>query len=53
MRILLVTATEGEIEGLRPDLKSYVDVLVTGVGMVATAARCSRALALTRYDLAL
>ena len=53
MRILLVTATEGEIEGLRPDLKSHVDVLVTGVGMVATAARCSRALALTRYDLAL
>jgi futalosine hydrolase len=53
MRILLVTATEGEIESLRPDLKSHVDVLVTGVGMVATAARCSRALALTRYDLAL
>ncbi len=53
MRILLVTATEGEIEGLRPDLKSHMDVLVTGVGMVATAARCSRALALTRYDLAL
>jgi futalosine hydrolase len=53
MRILLVTATEGEIAGLRPDLKSTVDVLVTGVGMVATAARCSRALAQTPYDLAL
>jgi futalosine hydrolase len=53
MRILLVTATEGEIAGLRPDLKSNVDVLVTGVGMVATAARCSRALAQTPYDLAL
>jgi futalosine hydrolase len=30
-----------------------VDVLTTGVGMVATAAWCSRALARTRYDLAL
>lgn len=30
-----------------------VDVLVTGVGMVATAAWCSRALAQARYDLAL
>jgi len=53
MRILLVAATEGEISALRPDLKSDVDVLVTGVGMVSTAARCARALALTRYDLAL
>jgi futalosine hydrolase len=53
MRILLVTATEGEIAGLRADLKSHVDVLVTGVGMVATAVRCSRALAQANYDLAL
>jgi futalosine hydrolase len=53
MRILLVAATEGEISALRPDLKPDVDVLVTGIGMVATAARCARALALTRYDLAL
>ena len=30
-----------------------VDVLLTGIGMVATAAWCSRALAETRYDLAL
>ena len=30
-----------------------VDVLVTGVGMVATATWCSRALARERYDLAL
>jgi futalosine hydrolase len=52
-RILLVAATEGEIAGLRPDLKPHVDVLVTGVGMVATAARCARALALTPYALAL
>jgi futalosine hydrolase len=53
MRILLVAATEGEISALRPDLKPDVDVLVTGVGMVSTAARCARALALTQYDLAL
>ena len=53
MPILLVAATEGEISALRPDLKPDVDVLVTGIGMVATAARCARALALTRYDLAL
>ena len=53
MRILLVAATEGEISALQPDLKPDVDVLVTGIGMVATAARCARALALTRYDLAL
>src|SRR3954454_19242864 len=30
-----------------------IDVLITGVGMVATAAWCSRALAQTPYDLAL
>ena len=53
MRILLVAATEGEISALRPDLKPEFDVLVTGVGMVSTAARCARALALTPYDLAL
>jgi futalosine hydrolase len=53
MRILLVAATEGEISALRPDLKPEVDVLVTGIGMVSTAGRCARALALTRYDLAL
>jgi len=52
-RVLLVAATEGEIAGVWPDLKPHVDVLVTGVGMVATAARCSRALALTPYALAL
>ena len=38
MRILLVAATEGEISALKPDLKPDVDVLVTGIGMVATAA---------------
>jgi futalosine hydrolase len=30
-----------------------IDLLITGVGMVATAARCSRALARTEYDVAL
>jgi futalosine hydrolase len=35
------------------DRSNDVDVLTTGVGMVATAARTSRALALERYDLAL
>jgi len=53
VRILLVAATDGEIAGLRPDLKANVNVLVTGVGMVATAVRCARALAMTPYDLAL
>jgi futalosine hydrolase len=53
MRILIVAATETEIAPIRSHLGSTVDVLVTGVGMVATAARCSRALALTSYDLAL
>jgi len=53
MRILLVAATEMEIAALRPGLPKNVDVLVTGVGMVATAAKCARALALTAYDLAL
>lgn len=53
MRILIVAATETEIAPIRPHLGSTVDVLVTGIGMVATAVKCSRALALTSYDLAL
>jgi futalosine hydrolase len=68
MRILVVAATDMEIAPLvaglrdRPGgqrVKRYshaahdVDVLTTGVGMVATAAWCSLALARTRYDLAL
>lgn len=69
MRILVVAATDMEIAplvehlGERPDgrqrLTRYtyagrdVDVLITGVGMVATAAWCSQALAEARYDLAL
>jgi futalosine hydrolase len=69
MRILIVAATPIEVApvvaGLRalsgrgPRLTRYahaahdVDVLITGVGMVATAAWCSHVLALSRYDLAL
>jgi len=57
LRILVVTATASEIAPsaatLREASRHEVDVLTTGVGMVATAAWCSRALARTRYDLAL
>ena len=69
MRILVVTATTPEIEpfvaGLRyksdgdSRITTYaraghdVDVLTTGVGMVATAAWCSRVLARGEYDVAL
>lgn len=68
MRILVVAATSDEIAPLVAGLRARpasdspimrytrgghdVDVLTTGVGMVATAARCSRALASDRYDLA-
>jgi futalosine hydrolase len=68
VRILLVSATAAEIgpvtAGLRrmggvDELTTYlcndheVDVLVTGVGMVATASWCSLILARGRYDVAL
>jgi futalosine hydrolase len=69
MRILIVAATGTEIAPLvetwralsspHPRLKRYegvgheVDVLTTGVGMVATAAWCSRAIGETSYELAL
>jgi futalosine hydrolase len=69
MRILIVAATSIEVApvlaSLRelsergPRLTRYahsvhdIDVLITGVGMVATAAWCSRVLALARYDAAL
>jgi futalosine hydrolase len=68
MRILIVAATEMEVAPILAKLRTdsedarrsegtyrehRVDVLVTGVGMVATAAWCSRALTVTRYDLAL
>jgi len=55
MRLLIVAATAQEIAPLDAVLRarSEIDVLVTGVGMVATAARCADALARARYDLAL
>ncbi len=68
MRILIVAATDMEIASVAATLRAAsdetrvrsgayrghaVDVLVTGVGMVATAAWSSRALAETRYDLSL
>ena len=69
MRILIVSATDLEIAPLlanlhdistgNPTLNSYahagheIDVLTTGVGMVATAAWCSLVLAQEKYDLSL
>jgi futalosine hydrolase len=55
MRVLVVAATEGEIDALASAVydRHYVDFLITGVGMVQTAVKVSRALALARYDLAL
>jgi futalosine hydrolase len=50
MRALIVAATEPEIASLRR--RPNLELLVTGVGMVATAARTARALALTRCDVA-
>ena len=69
MNMLLVVATPGELAPLADTLGApsardamlsryhysghTIDALTTGVGMVATAARCSHALARTPYDLAL
>jgi futalosine hydrolase len=69
MRILIVAATDAEMDGIVARLGARrrhgdrvseysaagraVHLLVTGVGMVATAAWCSRALAERSYDLAL
>ena len=55
MRILIVAATAAELGpcASRMNATAGVDLLVTGVGMVATAVRCARALALQNYDLAL
>ncbi|MBI4486790.1 MAG: futalosine hydrolase [Acidobacteria bacterium] len=69
MRMLVVAATSmeiapfverlGEGSSRSPRLSGYacsghdIDILTTGVGMVATAAWCSRALAQSRYDFAL
>jgi futalosine hydrolase len=69
MRILIVAATDAEMDGIVARLGARrrhgdrvseysaagraVHLLVTGVGMVATAAWCSRALAERSYDLVL
>jgi futalosine hydrolase len=69
MQILIVAATEAELDGLVARLGGRrrlgdrlwetssdgrdVHLLITGVGMVATAAWCSRALAERPYDIAL
>lgn len=69
MRILLVSATYMEIAPVMarlkfvgergPRMKAYtynaheIDVLITGVGMVATAFWCSQVMATNKYDLAL
>jgi futalosine hydrolase len=54
MRILVVAAMGLEIPQLVSGKRGahLVDVLVTGVGMVATAAHCASALARSHYDLA-
>jgi futalosine hydrolase len=54
-RILVVAATSVEVAPLVAELPGghEIDVLTTGVGMVATAARCAQALSRTAYDLAL
>ena len=57
MRILLVSATDAEIApflgALRDASPHDIEVLTTGVGMVATAVWCARALSRTHYDVAL
>jgi len=69
VRILIVAATDAEVSPILqrmystttddPCVDTYthcaheIDVLITGVGMVATAAWCSRALTQQTYDLAL
>ncbi|MBS1521588.1 MAG: futalosine hydrolase [Bacteroidetes bacterium] len=63
MRILVVSATEFEVESLKSEVGSQIqesrvknqeiDFLITGVGMVATAFALGRHLATNRYDLAI
>jgi len=57
MRILIVSATAGEMASPTSDVRfskeTGVDLLVTGVGMVATAVRTTRALMQSSYDVAL
>jgi futalosine hydrolase len=55
MQTLVVAATAAEIAPLEALLRSRpnVDILVTGVGMVAAAARCADRLSRARYGFAL
>jgi futalosine hydrolase len=53
VNILLVAATEGELPPLAASAAHRVTPLITGVGMVATAARCAAALAGGGIDLAI
>ena len=56
MHLLVVAATEGELSSLDTGAiagRGDVEVVITGAGMVATAAQVSRALARTRFDLAI
>jgi len=65
MRVLLVAATEFEVGGLKSEVRSRkseadselkthdLELLITGVGMVATAFALGRHLALNQYDLAI
>ena len=57
MRILIVSATAQETDPIAATLQAFsghhIDRLVTGVGMVATAARCAQVLIKEAYDLAL
>jgi futalosine hydrolase len=63
MRILLVAATEFEVGSLKSEVQSLIqdsrlmtqdlELLITGVGMVATAFALGRHLALNQYDLAI
>jgi len=61
MRVLIVAATQGEIEPLilggseqgTDNSQLTTDLLITGVGMVATAFALGRHLAVNQYDLAI
>ena len=54
MRILVVAATEFEVESLKSEVesqKSDIEFLITGVGMVATSFALGKHFAANKYDL--
>jgi futalosine hydrolase len=63
MRILVVAATEAEVGSLKPEARSQIqdlelktldfELLITGVGMVATAFALAKHLTANKYDLVL